>query len=146
MWLLAYVAARLDAVSSSADHLRGGQGAPPVSLGAGGVAHHGEQGLLEEVCRGAAGWWGGGGGGGGGGEAINQKKRPSVSLFLTMHLCNTSFFPPLMDNVSTDCLTHHYGGSLHSRHSSFETVLAKLSLHNSRFHPTCSEPTSHIRH
>ena len=56
MWPSAHVAARLDAISPSADHLGGGQDAPPVRLGAGGMAHHGEQGLLEDVGRGAAGW------------------------------------------------------------------------------------------
>jgi len=55
-----HVAASQIAVPSGADHAGGDQAAPPVVPGAGGVANHGQEGLLQGVSDGASGWERGG--------------------------------------------------------------------------------------
>lgn len=46
---LTHIAASEVSVSSSTDHAVGDQAAPPVRPGAGGVADHREEGLLQDV-------------------------------------------------------------------------------------------------
>lgn len=52
--VVAHVAAGELSISSSADHVVGDQAAPPVGPGAGGVAHNGEQSLLQDVSNGTS--------------------------------------------------------------------------------------------